>query len=123
MSQNPNNNLTKIVLKTDVDVKTVRKYIKVKKLPDELKKEHEWRTRVDPLKNDWYEIQEILNINSGLEAKTIFDYFKTSRDRVYNKGQLRPLQRKVKYCRVFMKWLRPPRGQQFQPKKQALFCE
>ena len=41
-------------LKADLDPKTARKYIKVGKLPSDMKKEHTWRTQEDPFEKHWY---------------------------------------------------------------------
>ena len=100
MSQNPKSTLTKIALKTDVDVKTARKYLDLKQLPDEIKPEHTWKTRKDPFEDAWSDIKNMLGINSGLEAKTIFDDLQIKQPDKYLEGQLRTLQRKIKIWRA-----------------------
>lgn len=100
MSQNPENTLTRIALKTDIDMKTARKYLDLKQLPDEIKPEHTWKTRKDPFGDIWNEIKDMLEINSGLEAKTIFDDFKDKYPDKYSEGQLRTLQRRIKVWRA-----------------------
>jgi len=96
MSQDTKNTLNQIALNTDVDVKTARKYLDLKQLPEEIKPEHPWKTRRDPFESVWDEIKQMLEINSGLEAKTIFDVLKTKDTVKYSEGQLRTLQRKIK---------------------------
>jgi hypothetical protein len=58
-----------------MDEKTTRKYRKQGKLPSELDKPHTWRTRPMYIvyKDSWDGIKSMLEINPGLEAKTIFD--------------------------------------------------
>ena len=56
--------------KADMDEKTARKYRDLGKLPSEVKVEHTWRTREDSFNEVWEEIEEKLEINPGLEAKT-----------------------------------------------------
>ena len=39
---------------------TASKYLKLRKLPSELKKPRTWRTRVDAFEEDWPLVQEVL---------------------------------------------------------------
>ncbi len=96
MSQDPNNTISNIALKADVDIKTAKKYSKSKQLPDEIKTDHNWSTRKNPFKSDWDEIKSLLGINPGLEAKTIFNHLNLKYNNKYSEGQLRTLQRKMK---------------------------
>ncbi len=41
-------NLLKAALRSDLDPKTARKYIKAGKLPSQMRVEHTWRTHSDP---------------------------------------------------------------------------
>jgi hypothetical protein len=59
-----------------------------------------WKTRVDPFADHWPEIQELLQFNPGLEAKTIFADLQRRYPGRFQDGQLRTLQRKVKKWRV-----------------------
>lgn len=86
--------------KAGMDEKTARKYLRLDKLPSELVKEHYWRTREDPFSDDWPTIREMLNVNPGLEAKTIFQHFQRMYPGKYQDGQLRTLQRRVKVWRA-----------------------
>ncbi|MCG2753853.1 MAG: IS21 family transposase, partial [Desulfobacteraceae bacterium] len=48
--------------KSGMDEKTARKYVKLGKLPSEIKKEHHWRTRKDPFQDEWSKIQSMLEL-------------------------------------------------------------
>ncbi len=100
-------------IKSGMSVKTARKYIHLKKLPSEIKCEHTWNTRKDPFDNDWEWIQDQLETNSGLEAKTIFQELQRTSPGRYQDGQLRTLQRRLK------KWrhLTGPNQEVFFPQK------
>ena len=93
---------TKVIAaaKTGMDVKTARKYIKLGKLPSEIGKNHDWRTRQDPFEATWEQIKELLKANPGLEAKTVFEYLQRENPGEFQDGQLRTLQRRLKYWRA-----------------------
>ena len=86
--------------KTDISEKTARKYLKSGKLPSELQKDHTWRTREDPFKDDNQRIKEMLELNCRLEAKTVFEYLQEDNPDRYFNGQLRTLQRKFRQWRA-----------------------
>ena len=86
--------------KAGMDEKTARKYMKADKLPSELKKERYWRTREDPFAGIWEEVREKLETNPGLEAKTLFDDLQERMPGRFSDGQLRSLQRRIKYWRA-----------------------
>lgn len=87
--------------KAGMDEKTARKYITVGKPPSEVKVDHKWRTRIDPFEEVWSKIkEEYLKINSGLEAKTIFEDLQRRYPGKFADGQLRTLQRKIKIWRA-----------------------
>jgi len=71
---NKNKSLAIAAAKAGMDEKTARKYRKRGKLPSQLKKEHTWRTRKDPFEEIWSEVYQYLQINPGLEAKTLFEF-------------------------------------------------
>jgi len=79
----------KMANKTDMDLKTARKYLEKEKLPSQLKVNHTWRTRMDPFEGVWGEVKELLENNSGLEAKTIFEYLQREDKGDFQEGQLR----------------------------------
>lgn len=93
-------NITVASDKCGMDVKTARKYIRLGKLPGEIKVDHTWRTREDPFKDVWEEVRSMLVLNSSLEAKTLFDYLQRKYPGKFSDGQLRTLQRHVKSWRA-----------------------
>ncbi len=86
--------------KAGMDVKTARKYLKSAKLPSEDKPDREWRTRSDPFERVWGEVQQQLDGNPGLEAKTIFEALQRKYPGEFADGQLRTLQRHIKQWRA-----------------------
>jgi hypothetical protein len=86
--------------KAGMDEKTARKYLRTGKLPSEMEKEHTWRTRKDPFAEAWEEVRRKLRINSGLEAKTLFEDLQRRYPGRFADGQLRTLQRQVKRWRA-----------------------
>ncbi|MEA3420966.1 MAG: IS21 family transposase [Acidobacteriota bacterium] len=97
---NKKKNLVIAATKAGMDEKTARKYRKLGKLPSQIKKEHAWRTRKDPFEEIWPELCQYLNINPGLEAKTLFEFLQKNNSGRFQDGQLRTLQRKVKVWRA-----------------------
>jgi hypothetical protein len=87
-------------IKTGMDEKTARKYRTLGKLPSELDKPPTWRTRQDPFEDSWDEIKSMLEINAGLEAKTIFEDLQRRCSGRFADGQLRTLQRRIKIWRA-----------------------
>ena len=87
-------------MKAGMDEKTARKYQRLGKLPSELKTQHTWRTRKDPFEDTWHEIKMMLEINPGLEAKTIFEDLQRKNPGEFADGQLRTLQRRIKFWRA-----------------------
>lgn len=86
--------------KAGMDRKTARKYLKFGKFPSELARMHDWRTRPDPFEDVWPSIREKLNLNPGLQAKTFFDDLQRQSPGVFQNGQLRTLQRRIKQWRA-----------------------
>jgi hypothetical protein len=60
----------------------------------------DWRTREDPFEEVWEEAVEFLEVNPGLEAKTIFEHFQRTYSGQFQDGQLRTFQRRVKTWRA-----------------------
>ena len=85
---------------TGMDEKSARKYLRAGKLPSEMKGEHTWKTREDPFTEVWSEARGYLEMNEGLEAKTLFEHFQRSYPGRYADGQLRTFQRKVRQWRA-----------------------
>lgn len=86
--------------KAGMDEKTARKWRDLGKLPSEIKPEHGWRTRIDPFEHVWNEIKAKLEVNPGLEAKTLFEDLQRRYPGEFADGQLRTLQRQVKVWRA-----------------------
>src|SRR5258708_36533701 len=58
--------------KAGMDPTTARRYLSLERLPSELKKERQWRTREDPFGEVWDAVQRQIQESPGLEAKTVF---------------------------------------------------
>lgn len=80
--------------------KTARKYLRLGKQPSELVSERDWRTRPDPFAEFWEGIGEQLELNPGLEAKTLFATLQREHPGRFADGQLRTLQRQIKIWRA-----------------------
>ncbi|MEA1883615.1 MAG: IS21 family transposase, partial [Thermotogota bacterium] len=87
-------------IKAGMDEKTARKYRRSGKLPSDLKQEHTWRTRKDPFEDVWEGMKSMLEINPGLEAKTLFEDLQRRDPGRFTDGQLRSLQRRIKNWRA-----------------------
>jgi len=94
-----NETLSMAAVKAGVDVKTARKYRRLRKLPSELHKPRTWRTRKDAFVEVWDELREQLNANPGLEAKTLFEALQRQYPGRFADGQLRAFQRRVRTWR------------------------
>ncbi len=92
--------MKKSAMRAGMDEKTARKYLRDSRLPSELKAVHGWRTRDDPFEQVWPEVTPFLELNPGLEAKTLFDYLQRKYTARFSEGQLRTFQRKVKIWRA-----------------------
>ena len=77
--------------KADMDEKTARKYRSLGKMPHDLRVDHFWRTREDPFNDFWAWVEENLEINPGLEAKTLFEDLQRRHPGRFSDGQLRTL--------------------------------
>ena len=82
-------NLETAAAKAGMDAKTARKYRRLGRMPSELTAGKRWRTREDPFEEVWEEVRSLLEVNPGLEAKTIFEY----------------LQRLVVICHPDLPWI------------------
>ena len=60
--------------KAGMDEKTARRYRDAGQLPSQLQAEHTWRTREDPFEEVWPGLKQMLDLDDGLEAKTLFEY-------------------------------------------------
>ena len=64
--------------KAGMDEKTARKYRRSGQLPSEVQAPHTWRTRPDPFAEVWGEVVLLLEVNPGLQAKTVFEHLQAS---------------------------------------------
>lgn len=83
-------------LKVGMDTKTARKYRHADRLPSESLLPRTWRTREDPFQDVWLELRERLELNPGLQAKTLFEDLQRRFPGRFADTQLRTLQRKIK---------------------------
>jgi hypothetical protein len=79
---------------------TARRYLEAGKLPSELTGPRSWRTRPDPFAEDWDSIARRLSEAPELEARVLFEDLMERRPGVYQEGQLRTFQRRVKQWRA-----------------------
>ena len=79
---------------------TARKYRRVKKLPSELRPVRTWRTREDSLGEVWPDVERMLELDGGLEAKTVFEELQRRHPGRFTAGQLRTLQRRFRQWRA-----------------------
>ena len=93
-------NLSVVAAKSGMSENTARKYLRQRKLPSQKKQERTWRTREDPFEEDWSEVQLKLEINPGLEAKTLFEWLQRTCPGRYSDGQVRTLQRRIRQWRA-----------------------
>jgi hypothetical protein len=87
-------------MKAGMDRKTARKYVAAGRMPSELVKARDWRTRPDPFESAWAEVEERLRLTPELEAKTLFEMLRAEDPTRFEDGQLRTLQRRVRHWRA-----------------------
>jgi len=92
--------LINAAMRADVDPKTARKYLKIGKMPSQMRVEHTWRTRKDPFENHWHEAERMLEAAPELEAKSLFEWLGERHHNDYQEGQIRSFQRKVRLWRA-----------------------
>ncbi len=86
--------------KAGMDAKTARKYLRLGQVPTELPVVPRGRTRPDPFAVVWEEVRQLLQVNAGLEAKAVFEYFQRCHPGQFADGQVRTFQRRVKAWRA-----------------------
>lgn len=79
---------------------TGRKYLNTHRLPSDLRQPRSWRTRPDPFVEDWPAITLRLVDAPELEGRILFEDLMRRRPGVYQEGQLRTFQRRVKVWRA-----------------------
>jgi hypothetical protein len=78
---------------------TDRWYRRTKKKRKDYDGKRWWRTRMDPFKGVWSEVEQKLEENPHLNAKMIFNELQQGHPGRFQDGQLRTLQRRVKEWR------------------------
>jgi len=86
--------------KADMSENTARKYRRSGQVPSQMKCEHSWRTRQDPFEEAFGEVEPLLVLEPGLEAKTLFEHLQEKYPGRFAEGQLRSMQRRVKIWRA-----------------------
>lgn len=80
--------------------RTVRKYERLDKLPSELKRPRDYRTRKDLFEEHWSEAEAMLKDSPEVEAKILFEWLCEQHPGQYQEGQLRTFQRRVSAWRA-----------------------
>lgn len=77
-----------------------RDYRKTRKPTKHSQVVHTWRTRKDPFILVWEKVEAMLEENSGLQVKEIFETLEREYPGQFSAGQLRTLQRRVRAWRL-----------------------
>ncbi|HIG39720.1 MAG TPA: IS21 family transposase [Gammaproteobacteria bacterium] len=99
MSINKGVPLSTAAAKAGMSEPTARKYRRIGKVPGAPKPARTWRTRKDPYADVWEEAEQLLQIDSGLQAKTVFEELERRYPGRFSPGQLRTLQRRFRRWR------------------------
>jgi transposase len=81
-------------------VPTARKYLRAAALPSQLKAPRDYRTRANPFLADWSWVEQQLQRDPALQAKTLFTILTERFHERYTPGQLRSFQRHVAQWRA-----------------------
>jgi hypothetical protein len=92
--------LSSAAAKAGMSEPTARKYRRLKTLPSEQRRPRTWRTREDPFAQVWHEIERLLELDAGLQAKTVFEELERRYPGRFKPGQLRTLQRRFRTWRA-----------------------
>lgn len=79
-----------------VSAKTARKYLRLNRLPSQLKTARTGSTHEDAFADVWPEAVSFLEANTGIEAKTLFEHLCRLYPGRFKPNQLRTFQRRVK---------------------------
>lgn len=96
----PNTTLEIAAAKSGMDPKTARKYQKLERLPSEVKSDHTWKTRKDPFVDVWFKVEKMISAVPGYQSKTLFHFLQREYPGKFADGQIRTLQRRIKYWRA-----------------------
>ena len=100
MKSNQKECLSVAAAKSGMSQNMARKYLRHRRLSSQVKQERAWRTGEDPFEEDWSEVQLKLEINPGLESKTLFEWLQRSSPGRYSDGLLRTLQQRIRQWRA-----------------------
>lgn len=92
--------LEQAAARAGMSVPTARKYLRAAALPSELKAPRDYRTRANPFLADWSWVEQQLQRDSALQAKTLFTILTERAPERYTPGQLRSFQRHVAQWRA-----------------------
>ena len=108
-----NKPLTTAAAKAGISERTARRWRQRGVLPGETVKPRYWRTREDPFADVWLEVEAMLDLDAGLQAKLIFEQLQKQHPGRFEPGQLRTLQRRIRRWRA----LRGPDKEVFFPQE------
>jgi hypothetical protein len=80
--------------------RTARKYEQAAALPSQLRRQHDWKTRIDPFEEDWPWVVSQLERDSALQGSTLFALLCERHPDRYQPAQVRTLQRHIQQWRV-----------------------
>jgi hypothetical protein len=80
---------------TEMSEKTARHYRDDERLPSERKTPREYRTRIDPFEEVWDEVQQRLEAEPRLKAKTLFDWLQQNYVGRFSDSTRRTFERRV----------------------------
>src|SRR5271167_4446485 len=92
--------LQEAAMKAGMDRKTARKYRNRGHMPSESRPAHTWRTRVDPLVDVWPRLEELLQREPALQAKTLVDWLQREFPVQDWQRQRRTVERRVRQWRA-----------------------
>ena len=87
--------LEQAAARANMSVPTARKYLRAAALPSQLKTPRDYRTRPHPFLADWSWVEQQLQRDPALQAKTLFTILTERFPERYTPGQLRSFQRHV----------------------------
>jgi len=88
--------LSLAAMKAGMDRKTARKYRDRQTLPGEDATPHTWRTRVDPLADVWPRLEQLLQAEPKLQAKTLLQWLEREQPSGNWQSCRRTLERRVR---------------------------
>jgi hypothetical protein len=83
-------------MRANMDRKSARKYRDNGQLPEEARKPHTWRTRVDPLAEVWSAVAEQLDKEPRLQAKTLWEWLQQTQPGKCPESARRTFERRVR---------------------------